>query len=278
MINVVVPLDGSEFAERALRPACALAARLKDACVLLVSCAPDDSAVVQAHLDDRAGLFASVVDVDTRILDDVDPAEGILHTVTSAPDALLCMATHGRGGLRTAVLGSVAEEVVSRSSEPLVLIGPGCRTALLPREIGRLLVCSDGSAFSDTIIPAAASWAERLSLEPWVAEVVAPDEEVAFPGQPVRNRQAEAASARLDELVARLETSTTAGWAKVLHGTPASRSIAGFAGRLPAALIATATHGRTGLARTAVGSVAAEVVRHAPCPVLVTRPASADRA
>lgn len=271
MVTVVVPLDGSELAERALRPACAFAARLEDARVLLVSCAPDDASVVQAHLDDRAGLFAPAVDVGTRIIEDAEPAEGILQTVASVPDALLCMATHGRGGLRTAVLGSVAEQIVCRSSEPLLLVGPACRTVLLADERGRLLVCSDGSPYSETIIPAAASWAARLQLEPWVAEVVAPDEAVAFPGQPVRSRQVEAASARLDELAARLGTPTSIAWPKVLHGTP-SRSIVGFAGRLSATLIAMATHGRTGLARAAMGSVATEVVRHAPCPVLVTRP------
>ena len=164
MITVVVPLDGSEFAERAVRPACALAARLENGRVLLVSCTPDDAAVVQAQLEDRAGLFAPVADIDTLVLDDLEPADGILHTVASTPDALLCMATHGRGGLPTAVLGSVAQEVVCRSSEPLVLVGPGCRTALLPRGAGRLLVCSDGSAFSDAIIPAAAlgrPWTHR---------------------------------------------------------------------------------------------------------------------
>jgi nucleotide-binding universal stress UspA family protein len=271
MVTVVVPLDGSEFAERALRPACALAARIEDARVLLVSCAPDDAAVVEAHLEDRAGLFAAVVDVHTRIVDDVEPVEGILRTITSTPDALLCMATHGRGGLRTAVLGSVAEQVVRRSSEPLVLVGPACRATLLPGEVGRLLVCSDGSAFSDTIVSAAASWGARLQLEPWVAEVVAPDEAVAFPEQPVQNRVVDAAAARLVQLAARLETPTSTAWPQVLHGRP-SRSILDFAGRLPAAVIAMATHGRSGFARTAVGSVAAEIVRHAPCPVLLTRP------
>lgn len=278
MVTVVVPLDGSEFAERALQPAGALAARLEHGRVLVVSCAPDDAATVQARLDDRAGLFAGSVDVDTEIIEDVDPAEGILRTVTSLPDALLCMATHGRGGLRTAVLGSVAEEVLCRSREPLVLVGPACRTTLSTGAQSRLLVCSDGSVFSDTIVPVAASWAARLQLEPWVCEVVAPDEEVTFPGQPVRNRQVEASSARLDRLTDRLETPTSTARAKVLHGTPVGQSIVGFAAALPASLIAMATHGRTGLARTAMGSVAIEVARHAPCPVLVARPEAMWRA
>lgn len=277
MTTVVVPLDGSEFAERALRPACALAARMEDARVLLVSCAPDDVDVAQRHLDDRATLFSGVVDVGTRILEDAEPAEGILQTVGSIPDAFLCMATHGRGGLRSAVLGSIAERVVCRCTEPLVLVGAASRTALLPGERGRLLVCSDGSAFSDSVIPAAVGWSSRIGLEPWVAEVVLPDEEVAFPGQPVHNRQVEAASARLDRLVARFGAPASPALPKILHGAPPSRAIVGFAGQLPAGLIAMATHGRTGLARTAIGSVGAEVVHRAPCPVLITRPGSSSQ-
>ena len=42
-------------------------------------------------------------------------------------------------------------------------------------------------------------------------------------------------------------------------------------------LVVVATHGRTGLARVLVGSVAEYVVRHAPCPVLVVRPAHEDQ-
>lgn len=276
MVTIVVPLDGSEFAARALRPACAFAARIADARVLVLNCASEVVDEVQHHLDERAALFASTVDVDTCILGDAEPADGILQAVRSMPDALLCMATHGRGGLRTAVLGSVAEQVVRRACEPLVLVGPSCHTALLAGERGRLLVCSDGSAFSNTVVPAASLWSDQLGLEPWVAEVVVPDEEVAFPGQPARNRQVEDASARLDELAARLETPTSAASAQVLHGTPPSRSIIAFADQLPASVIAMATHGRTGLTRTVMGSVATEVVRHAPCPVLVTRPGTTD--
>ena len=57
----------------------------------------------------------------------------------------------------------------------------------------------------------------------------------------------------------------------MLHGTPC-HAIAGFAERLPAAMIAIATHGRSGLTRITMGSVATDVVRQAPCPVLITRP------
>lgn len=271
MTTIVVPLDGSPFSERALRPACSIAARLPDSRVLLVTCTPDDVDRSQHQLDDRARLYSDVVEVETRLVGNGDPALAILAVVASEPDAMLCMATHGRGGIGSTVLGSVAKQVVCRSPQPLVLVGPQCRTALLPAERGRLLVCSDGSTLADSINPIAADWCERLQLEPWLAEVVPPDEYPEAAHRPARNRQVDAATTHLAKLSARLGTSGAPAQWEVLHGTP-SRAIAGFAERLPAALIGIATHGRSGLTRITMGSVATDVVRHAPCPVLITRP------
>lgn len=277
MTTIVIPLDGSIFAERALRPAVSIAARLEQGRVLIVNCSPDDLDAAQRHLDDRASLYGEVVDIETRIVggDGGDPADTILGVVASEPDATLCMATQGKGGFRAKVLGSVSTEVVCRSTQPLVLVGPQCRTALLPAERGRLLVCSDGSTLSDSIVPTAADWSDRLQLEPWLTEVVGPDEDPEPAHEPHPNREVEAATARLDTLAARMPTSTTPAHTEVLHGSP-SRSIAWFADRLPAALIAMATHGRSGLTRISMGSVANDVVRHAPCPILITRPPDAD--
>ena len=276
MTTIVVPLDGSPFSERALRPAVSIAARLPAARVLLLTCSPDDIDTAQRLLDDRAGLYSDVVDVETRLVGSGDPAEVILATVATEPDATLCMATHGHGGLRSAVLGSVAKQVVCGSSRPLVLVGPHCRTALLPAERGRMLVCSDGSDFSDAIAPVAGGWCDRLGLEPWLTEVTGPDEDPEPAHRLVPNREVEAAQERLDDLSARLVTATASARTRVLHGSPGT-SIAWFAERLPAALVAMATHGRSGLTRLTMGSVANEVIRHAPCPVLITRPTD-DRA
>jgi universal stress protein A len=56
----------------------------------------------------------------------------------------------------------------------------------------------------------------------------------------------------------------------VRHGLP-GEEIVETARELPADLIVISTHGRTGLAHVVIGSVAEQVVRHAPCPVLVLR-------
>ena len=59
---------------------------------------------------------------------------------------------------------------------------------------------------------------------------------------------------------------------EVLHGNHPGKAIADFAESIGASLIVASTHGRTGLARLTLGSVAMEIVRHAPCPVVLSRP------
>jgi nucleotide-binding universal stress UspA family protein len=72
-----------------------------------------------------------------------------------------------------------------------------------------------------------------------------------------------AATIRINKLNAEVE---------VQVGQPASEIVLA-AGRFTAAAIVMATHGRTGLPRTVLGSVAGEVVRHSPTAVIVVRPA-----
>ena len=57
----------------------------------------------------------------------------------------------------------------------------------------------------------------------------------------------------------------------VLLGPPVASAIAAFARDTGVDLVVIASHGRTGLARIVLGSVAEAVVRTAPCPVLVVK-------
>ena len=74
--------------------------------------------------------------------------------------------------------------------------------------------------------------------------------------------------AMLDELVAKVVG--VACQKRLLRGVP-WRSIVGLAEKEGAEMIVMGTHGRTGLTRLLMGSVAEAVVRHAPCPVLTIR-------
>jgi universal stress protein A len=64
---------------------------------------------------------------------------------------------------------------------------------------------------------------------------------------------------------------------RLLFGSPAEELV-GLAQREKADLIVMSTHGRTGLKRLLMGSVAEVVVRKAPCPVLSFRAAAAEKA
>src|SRR5690606_1952567 len=59
---------------------------------------------------------------------------------------------------------------------------------------------------------------------------------------------------------------------EVLHGDHAARAVVRFAEDADASLVFLATHGRTGFERLRLGSVAADIVRHAHCPVVLFRP------
>jgi len=73
--------------------------------------------------------------------------------------------------------------------------------------------------------------------------------------------------ARLDECVHRFK----AEGGGLLRNGPAAATILSAASELPAQLLVVGTHGRTGLSRVALGSVAEAVVRAAPCSVLTVR-------
>jgi nucleotide-binding universal stress UspA family protein len=76
---------------------------------------------------------------------------------------------------------------------------------------------------------------------------------------------------KLDGLLASEDrVSLHARVAVVTSSTPA-RSILAYAAEVPVDLIIVGTHGRTGLAHFFMGSVAQQVVRTAPCPVLTVR-------
>ena len=171
--TIVVPLDKSPFAERALPVAYEIARRV-DGRVLLAA----------THWDDRdedrqrtylQGLAGQAEGVPTDITTfDIHPnAPAIEQIEGDDPDRLVCMASHGRGRFSWAVLGSVAEEVVRASRRPTVLVGRHCRGDW-PADRGQMLVCVDGTSIAEPITPVAVRWAKALNLGVQVAVVVHP--------------------------------------------------------------------------------------------------------
>jgi len=150
----------------------------------------------------------------------------------------------------------------------------------LPRLPGRILAPVDFSAHADGAIAAAAGLARRLGAELILVHVI-PDEELRAIA---RSRLARRG---LDQILEELGQAVEDHALKVVgfgsgkgppmqglavSGLPAE-GIMRAAALLEADLIVMATHGRTGLSHAVMGSVAEDVVRRAPCPVLTIRPA-----
>jgi len=175
------------------------------------------------------------------------------------------MSSHGRDGLGRAMLGSVAEEVLRGSTRPVLIVGPSLERGTWQFAHwfadGNLLAAIDGSEASEVVVPAAAEWASLLGLRAWVVQVVP-----TSPGADATNAEPPIEAAAVRHAAEAMPDD--AQW-EVLVGSDVAASLLDYAARLPATLMVIGTHGRTGLARVALGSVAMRVVRQSQCPVLL---------
>jgi len=125
--RILVPLDGSPLAERALRPATELAGRLHAELVLLrvveQTGTEDASESYLRGLREHMGSALSGDRVRARVLSG-SPADEIARAVQALDVDLIVMSTHGRSGLERVVLGSTTAKTLEQSTIPLVVIGP----------------------------------------------------------------------------------------------------------------------------------------------------------
>jgi universal stress protein A len=142
----------------------------------------------------------------------------------------------------------------------------------------RILVPIDFSPASDAALDYArmlsATFGSALQLlhvidDPTGASEFVPDG-FAVPTEELRTGLAEHARKRLGTLMSVVDRSRLHAHAETLFGTPA-QTIVDYATATSTDLIVMGTHGRTGLAHLLMGSVAEQVVRTAPCPVLTVR-------
>ena len=173
--RILVALDGSARAEGALARAAALASGLGSELLLLsvLERASDDAAdsPTRRYLEEqRAQLERDGIAARVRTVVDGHAGDAIVRVADEEQVALICLGTHGLGGLRRLVLGSVADHVVQRAAAPVLLVRPGAeedegdgmddagadgeaRTggAGLPAEVARLLVeqAPDAVIFAD---------------------------------------------------------------------------------------------------------------------------------
>ena len=261
---ILVPLDGSRFAERALPVASRLAERLDADIHLLSVVAKED------HVVHRAAELAEIELPDRRVhrtvVVDLDPAGAIHEALRRLTRAVGCIVSHGRGR-SDALIRSVASEVVARGRDPLLVVGPMVEERRSGHDV---VACVDDSPASMSLIPVALRWAGLLGESLVVITVAELVPDSVRPGGRRRFGPDGDVDAFLTSLVKPVRdlghhVDTVAVYDPI---SPAG-GVHSWLRERPASLVVVSTHARSGLARIVFGSVAARIVHHSRSPVLV---------
>ena len=216
--DVLVPLDGSPAAERALRPALELVTRTGVPLRLLRRVFTDEAEEAAGYLAGLADRYAGVTDVETQIVDRDSIPDAIVDGLE--PGTVVCMSSHGSGGIKRAAMGSIAEALLRTLDRPTLVVGPQVTEDSVLA--GRVVACIDGSVESERTLEPAHRWAEALGLPLWLVEV-------GQPGEPADWITAgdTTETARPAGLARRL--GYVEGW-DVFHDKHPARALAGIAG------------------------------------------------
>jgi len=297
--RILVPLDGSPLAEQALGCAIALARALPAELVILraVSIPPDtqevlgsaglEVAALREQVEEEASTYLREV---ARELEDVHlsvqqvvrhgpPSEAIVDYAAEGDIRQIVMTTHGRTGISRWTHGSVAERVLQAASVPVLMVRAEERKLhISPPQVSlrRILVPLDGSKVAEQVLSSATDIAQALDAEMILFQV--PIIHVSgslsgdwyLPIHGVLETATQDAEAYLDRVAAGLrEEGVTVSTAMRIGGV--ADSIIGYAQANQVNLIAMCTHGRTGLGRWLLGSVADRVLRGSRVPILLVR-------
>jgi nucleotide-binding universal stress UspA family protein len=301
LATVLVPLDGSAFAEVALPLAARLVDRSAGRLYLTTADQPSpalvgsleyssalDAAGDACRADDGAYLMRTATALGSvgagtaRVALVEGPAgAGICEEAGRVGADLIVMATHGRGATGRVLLGSVADYVVRHAGRPVLLVKPPWLGAdPVAHPIRSILVPLDPSDYSETILESVLGLARLLDARLTLLTIIAPRFGIAEPELPPPAAQHPGIVARrLDEAHVRLKRlarfyaalDIEARIRVAVAATPAAGILdvlaeGGFD------LVAMATHGAAGVRRMIVGSVADKVIQASRKPVLVYHP------
>jgi len=292
--RILVPLDGSEFAEHALPLAFDIARRAGAAVRLMrvhipavpMAAVGDLSAPVfdpawDEHLRSAANDYLDTIAtrgrrcgviVTTEVADHPSVGEQIEASAGAFSADLIVMTTHGTSGHSLAWFGSVADAVLRHSLRPTLIVPEQATNRFTIR---RILVCTDGSRAAERTADAAAELASVYGADISLVQVVLSS---AGGGDPrlVSHRGShtdgvvEAARSALDDTAGRLRAHGRTVTTMTLVSSQPARALLDHMKETAPDIVALGTHGR-GLSRLFIGSVADKVMRGGRTPTLVQR-------
>jgi len=298
--HLLVPLDGSRLAEAVL-PAAVYLAQTLSARVTLIHVIERDAPKEihsQRHLSQpeeadqylkeiAESVFPASLSVETHVhtSEVKDLARSIVeHTGELQPD-LIVMCSHGSGGLRDRLFGSIAQQIIAgvrntpQNAAAVFLVRPGKNDPTQPFKLEKILLPLDGKPEHEQGLPVAAGLAQACRAALHLAMVVPTfgtlqGEQAAssrlMPGATSAMLElAEAGSQTyLQNLLPPLQAHGLAVTGEVARGDPAS-TVARIAERIRAGLIVLGTHGKTGTDAFWSGSFAPKISSKTSMPLLL---------
>jgi nucleotide-binding universal stress UspA family protein len=294
--RILVPLDGSKLAEGILPTVTRFAGGLKARVELLSVVEEDIVAAIANPMEgrylDQVGSSAQTVARDylTSIAGQLKlPKEQVKCTakVASVPEAIveeaakerdtvIAMSTHGRSGVGRWILGSVADKVLHGTHTPLLLYRPR-QDGGERGELTTVVVPLDGSDMAEVILPHVEELAKALDLRVHLVRVTSTMTEYyagegfyTYPVDLITELENDAKAyleKKAQELKSRGVRNVTT---QHLRGAPALQ-IVDLVKEMRGSFVAICSHGRSGVGRWVLGSVADRVVTNAGAPALIVR-------
>jgi nucleotide-binding universal stress UspA family protein len=296
--RIIVPLDGSELAEQIVPYAAELAAILEVPLALLHVVDPEGLQRPELHQEGHDVYLEQIVEhqegwaraylnalakvyrregvaVETQVTYG-EPGHAIAQAAAGDGRTMVAMGTHGRTGIHRMVLGSVADRVLEAGASPLLLFRPSVGRTCPARTPRHIIVPLDGSAFGEEALPMAGYLGRALHAKVLLTRVATL--QPAFVALPMMSDEGPMlypeltpdVRGYLDERVHSLCLDHVDADSVLLEGE-AGAQLVHLASTTKDSLIVTTTHGRSGIRRTVLGSVADQLVRGSGAPVLVLR-------
>ncbi|MCK9515117.1 MAG: universal stress protein [Ottowia sp.] len=267
--RILVPLDGSEFSEEVIPCAVGMGAG-RQTPVILLRIAPggSDQAAVQAYVDRLAAQHGAE---SLCLVNDGDVTDTILEEAGRVPETLVAMTSHGRSGLVEAMLGSVAKQVVRRSSTPVLVWHPGGGEQLAPETIKTVVLPLDGRPLSEAMGAHAAKLARWLGAELLVVAVINPKDMASAASartstSGMSNMESSYVRGRASDLAS--QYGVQANW-DTLHGEHPAEAIADYLGNRNDVLLTMASRGHRAVKTALLGSVTGTLLRKGGHPILI---------
>jgi nucleotide-binding universal stress UspA family protein len=224
----------------------------------------------------RVASECGVSSAKCDVLSGAPPFDEICRLAHTLLADLVVMPTHGRTGLKHVFLGSTAERIVQHSSCPvLVTCGNALQANNGPRfRIKTILVPVDFSSCSREGLRYAIAFASEFGAKiilvhaTYLGYVYSVEGTAIYDIPSLQQAARKTAERKMRELIGSVNFGAVKFETAFTDGSPVP-GICAFAKDHDVDLIITSTHGFTGFTHVLIGSIAEQVVRHAPCSVLV---------